>query len=108
MRGDRGMALIYTLQQRLKDLGYYTIRVDGIYGSATQRAIRWFQEVNGLSVTGKADHATQQLLYSFLCQGCRKHGAERLCHAVPFQPLSRGGRAASAPSESTGLSDRFD
>ena len=64
VRGDRGMALIYTLQQRLKDLGYYTIRVDGIYGSATQRAIRWFQEVNGLSVTGKADHATQQLLYS--------------------------------------------
>ena len=64
VRGDRGMALIYTLQQRLKDLGYYTIRVDGIYGSATQRAVRWFQEVNGLSVTGKADHATQQLLYS--------------------------------------------
>lgn len=64
VRGDRGMALIYTLQQRLKDLGYYTIRVDGIYGSATQRAVRWFQEVNGLSVTGKADNATQQLLYS--------------------------------------------
>lgn len=64
VRGDRGMALIYTLQQRLKDLGYYTIRVDGIYGSATQRGVRLFQEVNGLSVTGKADHATQQLLYS--------------------------------------------
>ena len=64
VRGDRGMALIYTLQQRLKDLGYYTIRVDGIFGSGTQRAVRWFQSVNGLSVTGKADNATQQLLYS--------------------------------------------
>ena len=64
VRGDRGMALIYTLQQRLKDLGYYTIRVDGIFGSGTQRAVRWFQSVNGLAVTGKADSATQQLLYS--------------------------------------------
>ncbi len=64
VRGDRGLSLIYTLQQRLKDLGYYTIRVDGIYGSGTQRAVRWFQEVNGLTVTGTADNATQQLLYS--------------------------------------------
>ena len=64
VRGDRGYALIYTLQQRLKDLGYYTIKVDGIFGSATQRAVREFQRVNGLSVTGKADNATQTLLYS--------------------------------------------
>ncbi len=64
VRGDRGLTLIYTLQQRLKDLGYYTIRVDGIYGSGTQRAVRWFQEINGLTVTGTADNATQQLLYS--------------------------------------------
>ena len=64
VRGDRGLALIYTLQQRLKDLGYYTIRVDGIFGSGTQRAVRDFQYVNGLTVTGKADHATQTLLYS--------------------------------------------
>ncbi|MBE5799107.1 MAG: hypothetical protein E7321_04065 [Clostridiales bacterium] len=64
VRGDRGYALIYTLQQRLKDLGYYTIAVDGIFGSGTQRAVREFQSRNGLSVTGKADNATQTLLYS--------------------------------------------
>ena len=64
VRGDRGLALIYTLQQRLKDLGYYSIRVDGIYGSGTQRAVRWFQQVNGLSATGTADSVTQKLLYS--------------------------------------------
>ena len=64
VRGDRGLALIYTLQQRLKDLGYYSIRVDGIYGSGTQRAVRWFQQVNGLTATGAADSVTQKLLYS--------------------------------------------
>ena len=64
VRGDKGLALIYTLQQRLKDLGYYTIKVDGIFGSGTQRAVRWFQQVNGLTVTGVADNVTQKLLYS--------------------------------------------
>ena len=64
VRGDRGLSLIYTLQQRLKDLGYYTLRVDGIFGSGTQRAVRDFQANNGLSVTGRADDATQKLLYS--------------------------------------------
>ena len=64
VRGDRDHPLIYALQQRLKDLGYYTIRVDGIFGSGTQRAVRDFQRVNGLTVTGKADNATQTLLYS--------------------------------------------
>ena len=64
VRGDKGLELIYKLQQRLKDLGYYTIKVDGIFGSGTQRAVREFQRVNGLSVTGAADNATQTLLYS--------------------------------------------
>ncbi len=64
VRGDRGISQIYSLQTRLKELGYYSIRVDGIYGSGTQRAVRWFQEVNGLPATGKADNTTQQLLFS--------------------------------------------
>lgn len=64
VRGDKGLAAIYRLQERLKDLGYYTIAVDGIYGSGTERAVRHFQRINGLGKTGVADNATQQLLYS--------------------------------------------
>ena len=63
-RGDRYHMLIYRLQQRLRDLGYYTIAVDGIYGSGTERAVRLFQKENGLKATGIADSATQKLLYS--------------------------------------------
>ena len=62
--GDRYDPLIYQLQQRLRDLGYYTIRVDGIYGSGTERAVRLFQQNNGLPVTGVANDATQRKLYS--------------------------------------------
>ena len=86
VRGDRGMALLYTLQQRLKDLGYYTIRVDGIFGSGTQRAVRWFQSVNGLSVTGKADNATQQLLYSAQAKAASGYSPES------YDTLSRSNR----------------
>ena len=75
VRGDRGLALIYTLQQRLKDLGYYTIRVDGIFGSGTQRAVRDFQAMNGLYVTGKADHTTQVLLYSSAAKPAGSQGS---------------------------------
>ena len=90
VRGDRGMALLYTLQQRLKDLGYYTIRVDGIFGSGTQRAVRWFQSVNGLSVTGKADNATQQLLYSAQAKAASGYSPES------YEPLSRSNRYKAA------------
>ena len=90
VRGDEGLAMIYTLQQRLKDLGYYTIKVDGIFGSATQRAVREFQRVNGLTVTGKADNATQTLLYS--------SAAKSASHAVSgdYKTLSRSSKYKSA------------
>ena len=90
VRGDRGMALLYTLQQRLKDLGYYTIRVDGIFGSGTQRAVRWFQSVNGLSVTGKADNATQQLLYSAQAKAASGYSPDS------YDTLSRSNRYKAA------------
>ena len=90
VRGDRGMALLYTLQQRLKDLGYYTIRVDGIFGSGTQRAVRWFQSVNGLSVTGKADNATQQLLYSAQAKAATGYSPDS------YDTLSRSNRYKAA------------
>ena len=43
---------IKTIQQKLKNWGYYTGNVDGIYGSQTRAAVRWFQQNNGLSIDG--------------------------------------------------------
>jgi peptidoglycan hydrolase-like protein with peptidoglycan-binding domain len=40
------------LQQELKDLGYYTGTVDGIYGPKTESAVAAFQKVYGLPVDG--------------------------------------------------------
>lgn len=60
--GDKGDQ-VKKLQQRLKDLGYYTGSVDGSFGSGTQAAVMAFQLRNGLAVDGKAGPATQRALY---------------------------------------------
>lgn len=49
------------LQQQLNDRGY-SVRVDGIFGSETARAIRQFQADNGLVVDGIPGPATRSAL----------------------------------------------
>ncbi|WP_270180336.1 C40 family peptidase [Alkalihalobacillus sp. CinArs1] len=61
--GARGSA-VTALQQGLKDRGYYNYNVDGIFGSITEKAVKEFQSVVGLKVTGVADDATLDALKS--------------------------------------------
>ena len=56
-RGSRG-DLVTTLQKRLKTWGYYTGNVDGIFGSQTEQAVKYFQRKNGLVVDGIVGPAT--------------------------------------------------
>jgi len=58
MRGERVLAL----QNALASLGYEIGRVDGIYGPATDTAVRTFQEAAGLAVTGEVDEETARAL----------------------------------------------
>ena len=46
---------VRTLQEKLKQAGYDPGPVDGMFGGATARALRAFQEANGLPVTGQVD-----------------------------------------------------
>lgn len=52
------------LQERLIALGYLSGAADGKFGSGTQTAVKWFQNVNGLKADGEAGPATQQILYA--------------------------------------------
>ncbi len=56
-RGSSG-ATVKEIQTRLKNWGYYTGTVDGIYGSQTEKAVRYFQSKNGLSVDGQVGDKT--------------------------------------------------
>lgn len=53
-RGDE----VKQIQTKLKRWGYYNGNIDGIYGSQTLSAVRWFQSKNGLSVDGIAGPKT--------------------------------------------------
>lgn len=46
------------IQTRLKAWGYYSGAVDGIYGSGTEKAVKYFQQSNGLSVDGQCGAQT--------------------------------------------------
>lgn len=56
-KGSSG-AMVTQIQTKLKSWGYYTGSVDGVYGSGTERAVRAFQQKNGLTVDGKAGDQT--------------------------------------------------
>ena len=53
-RGDE----VRQIQTKLKRWGYYTGSIDGIYGTQTQKAVRYFQSKNGLTVDGIAGKNT--------------------------------------------------
>ena len=59
--GTRGQ-LVRDVQQALKNKGYYTGNVDGIYGTGTYNAIVSFQRDNGLTTDGIAGEATLSAL----------------------------------------------
>ena len=60
-QGDSG-ATVRTIQTKLKNWGYYSGAVDGIFGSATTRAVKYFQRTNGLTADGIVGSATLRAL----------------------------------------------
>ena len=55
--GSRGEE-VKQIQTKLKNWGYYNGKVDGIFGSQTLSAVKWFQRKNGLTVDGIVGPAT--------------------------------------------------
>ena len=58
MKGDQ----VTEIQQKLKDLGYYTGKVSGNYLDGTFAAIKRFQKDYGQEETGEVDESTYGLL----------------------------------------------
>ena len=62
-RGDKNDQ-VQVMQRYLATLGYLTSTPDGQFGSGTERAVKLFQEANGLSADGIAGSGTLSILYS--------------------------------------------
>ena len=60
-QGSQGET-VRQIQTKLKRWGYYDGEVDGIYGSATTEAVKYFQRRNGLTADGIAGNATLQAM----------------------------------------------
>lgn len=62
-KGSRGDE-VKALQNRLNDLGYDCGKADGVFGSSTQEAVRYFQDAIGVSQDGVATDSVQQKLFA--------------------------------------------
>jgi N-acetylmuramoyl-L-alanine amidase len=60
-KGTSGSA-VTQIQQALKEQGFYAGSADGIFGSATETAVKNFQRARGLAADGKAGPATLKAL----------------------------------------------
>ncbi len=56
-RGSTG-STVTQIQKKLAAWGYYPYAIDGVFGSRTEAAVKWFQRQNGLKVDGVVGSAT--------------------------------------------------
>lgn len=99
------IASLRGVQQRLKDLGYYTKAVDGVAGekSETTNAIKTFQYLNNFPVTGNA--ADEQTRLKLAETGLEKV-KEPENNLLKFISEGEGGYGAANNGTST-LADKF-
>lgn len=61
VKGDSA-SNVRVVQQRLSNLGYYTYKIDGIFGSRTRSAVKRFQKDSGLVADGIVGAKTEKAL----------------------------------------------
>lgn len=69
-RGDE----VRQIQTKLKNWGYFSDKVDGIFGPKTRDAVVWFQKKNGLTADGIAGPATLKAMGIFNSSGSGSGG----------------------------------
>jgi len=55
---------VYWLQSKLKELGYYSGHIGGVYLDGTVKAVKAFQKAHGLSQSGQVDQRTYNAIYA--------------------------------------------
>jgi murein L,D-transpeptidase YcbB/YkuD len=73
------------LQTDLKTAGYYTGKVDGVYGPQTEQAVEDLQKATGLPVTGLVDRATRAALDQAVAGKGQDAAAEDVIEATSVQ-----------------------
>jgi len=87
--GSKG-DLVKNLQTRLKYLGYYTGKVDGVYGNGTVNAVKAFESAYGREETGVATSLMQTYLFSESAITYQEAQNKPTPTPVIYQTLSKG------------------
>lgn len=88
-RGSSGET-VKKIQTKLKDWGYYDGAVDGVFGSGTEKAVKYFQEKNGLTADGKVGQATMDALGIIAEQGAAAGSGDEALLARLISAEARG------------------
>lgn len=83
--GDEGED-VTALQNRLKELGYYTGTVDGQYGAGTTAAVKEIQKAMGVLITG---NASGDLINIILSDAAPNKGEKYTDITGSYQPLKK-------------------
>lgn len=78
------------IQTKLKEWGYYNGTVDGVYGSGTEKAVKFFQEKNGLTADGKAGQKTLDAMGIFEEAAANSSGGDEALLARLISAEARG------------------
>lgn len=81
---------VKTIQTKLKEWGYYDGAVDGVYGSGTEKAVKYFQEKNGLKADGKAGQKTLDAMGIFAEAAANSSGGDEALLARLISAEARG------------------
>ena len=87
--GARGEA-VKQLQAKLKELGLYSLKADGIYGRGTTQAVQAFQRKNGLKADGIAGPKTLGKLFG-------NSGSSAAASSSAASPAVSGERTSADP-----------
>lgn len=91
MINENKAAAVDNLQRHLRMLSYFDKRIppvpiDGVFGTATEKAVRAFQKDEGLPVTGRVDQKTWELLCNCCSQEQKAHAAPTALAVFPRLP----------------------
>lgn len=88
-QGSSG-STVTTIQTKLKRWGYYSGSVDGIYGSRTTEAVKYFQSTNGLTPDGVAGNSTLKAMGIYKTDGSSSNSSDLYLLAKVISAEARG------------------
>jgi peptidoglycan hydrolase-like protein with peptidoglycan-binding domain len=81
--------MVQQVQQKLQQQGMYNGQIDGVWGPATQTAVRTYQQQHNLSATGQLDADT---LASLNLGTSQNYGSNSPPPSTPTQPNASASR----------------